>query len=166
MAIIQKPPVKFAETKEEVLARKEIVPIPPFKAAMRNLDWLNEGNKRLNVGDLSGAESFFRMASSETPDNPLPHYGLGRVHLRTGNYEAAVTEATAVIENPRGRRLLDGDALSSVFYMRAHALAELGRVPEAVQDIKRGKELATSSDVKKAFDAAFADLVKQEGTRQ
>ena len=70
--------------------------IPEFELALRNplyrtpeIALVNAGRCSVAIGDLAGAESYFKRAQARTPNNAAAAYGLALLAYRAGRLEEA-----------------------------------------------------------------------------
>ena len=114
-------------------------------------------------GQMSEASDSYKLALKENPDNKQAQLGLARVNMNQGNLEAAETSFKELLKTspndpevldsvaqlyaekdewPRALALLDQavtlDPDNDMYrYHRAVALAEFGKLPEALDDFRK-----------------------------
>jgi len=90
------------------------------------LDLLNWGTCAFYAGDLAKAESLYRKAAEQAPQDPRPWANLGDVYLWRGDQE----QARAF--HAKALALLEARPLPSRSDLYPHLLAHLGRLEEAI----------------------------------
>lgn len=144
---------RFAEA-EQMYARAEA--IAPHISITAN----NRGHNSIQMGDLDGAERFFREALRRDGTNPLGHFNLGTLALkRKRNTEARGHFRDALELDPKfvaahwllGRMELDGGDLAAARYhlekmatmnpQNPNAWLDLARVEHKVGDEARRREV-------------------------
>src|SRR4051812_709692 len=93
------------------------------EASSRYTDAVRRGHRALSRDQPDAALAAYREAASLAPDRPLPHAGIGQVHLRQGR----PADALAAFDTALARAARDETALRG----RGESLARLGRRNEA-----------------------------------
>ncbi len=97
---------------------------------------MDQGNTRLDAGDLDGALEYFVKAAEARPDSPDVHFMAGYVQFEQGNYENAAASFEKTVA-------LRGDSAEARWNL-ALAYMRLGRYQDAAEHLNVYLTLASS----------------------
>jgi len=112
------------------IAQAQVLVVQANNAELKRL--LEDGKRLVDAGDYNGAIAVYQQAARMEPRNARIHSGIGYLHAKQGNFQAALAYRRAIAINPNN---------SDFFYAVGYIKGNMGDTPGAKEAYRRAIQL-------------------------